>query len=49
MTLEKQIDKLAKFIMGNVPGEPSRSEGAIDCAIRIIRELQQKVIELTTE
>lgn len=34
----KQLDKLAKFIMDEVPGEPSESEGAVDCAIRIIRE-----------
>ncbi len=33
---EKQIERLANFIMGEVPGEPSQSEGPVDCAIRII-------------
>lgn len=33
-----QIDKLASFIMDEIPGEPSESEGAIDCAIRLLRE-----------
>ncbi len=35
-TPTEQIDKLAKFIMAEVPGEPSESEGAVDCAIRIM-------------
>ncbi len=34
----KQLQKLAEFIMREVPGEPSQSEGAGDCAIRIIKE-----------
>lgn len=41
----KQIDKLANFIMTEVIGEPSRSEGAVDCAIRVIRELMERVRE----
>lgn len=36
--LHRQTDELAQFIMENVPGEPSRSEGAIACAIRILQE-----------
>jgi hypothetical protein len=36
MKAEEQIDKLARFILRNVPGEPSESEGAVDCAIRLI-------------
>ena len=36
---ESQVDRLAKFIMEEVEGEPSQSEGTIDTAIRIIREL----------
>lgn len=35
--LPAQIERLASFIMEHVPGEPSQSEGAVDCAIRIIR------------
>ncbi|KKN17533.1 hypothetical protein LCGC14_0964910 [marine sediment metagenome] len=34
----EQIERLASFIMEEVPGEPSASEGAVDCAIRILRE-----------
>jgi hypothetical protein len=34
---ESQVDRLAKFIMAEVPGEPSMDEGAIDTAIRLIR------------
>jgi len=34
-----QIDRLANFIMTEVPGEPSQSEGAGDTAIRVIRRL----------
>lgn len=37
---ESQIGRLATFIMEEVPGEPSRSEGAVDTAIRVIRELR---------
>lgn len=44
----KQIDKLANFIMASVPGEPSQSEGAVDCAMRII-ESQAKEIERLTD
>lgn len=32
-----QIAQLAEFIMKEVPGEPSQSQGAVDTAIRIIR------------
>jgi hypothetical protein len=39
---EQQIERLAKFIMAEVPGEPSQSEGAVDCAIRLIRQAQAK-------
>jgi hypothetical protein len=31
-----QIDRLGEYIAYNVPGEPSRSEGAVDCAIRLL-------------
>ncbi len=40
----KQIDKLANFIMAEVEGEPSISEGAGDTAIRIIKKLQKQSI-----
>jgi hypothetical protein len=38
-----QIDRLAKFIMDEVPGEPSQSEGAVDTAIRIMRNLRDRL------
>jgi uncharacterized coiled-coil DUF342 family protein len=34
--LESHTAELANYIMAEVPGEPSRSEGAIECAIRVI-------------
>jgi hypothetical protein len=37
-TCEEQIGRLATFIMNEIPGEPSRSEGAVDCAIRLLRK-----------
>ena len=33
-----QIDRLAGFIMEAFPGEPSQDEGAVDCAIRLLRQ-----------
>lgn len=33
---EVQIERLAQFIMAEIPGEPSISEGAVDCAIRLL-------------
>ena len=33
---EEAVARLARFIMENIPGEPSRSEGAVDCAIRLL-------------
>lgn len=36
-SLQKQIDRLAKFIMDEIPGEPSQNEGAVDTAIRLLR------------
>ncbi len=36
MSAEQQTKILADYIMANVPGEPSRSEGAGDCAIRLL-------------
>ncbi len=43
MTSREQIDKLAKFIMEEVDDEPSQDEGAVDTAIRIIREQNRKL------
>ena len=35
-SLSQQVEELAKFIFFNIPGEPSASEGAIECAMRIM-------------
>ena len=40
-----EVEKLAQYIMDNIEGEPSRNEGACECAIRIIKE-QEKEIEI---
>lgn len=39
---KRQIDKLAKFIMNEVEGEPSQSQAAVDTAIRIIKSYQNQ-------
>ena len=41
-----QIDRLAEFISANVPGEPSRSESAVDTAILVITNLQNEIAVL---
>ena len=40
-TAEHQINKLAHFIITCIPDEPSQSEGAVDCAIRIMGEREE--------
>lgn len=37
-----QIDVLAAWIIENVPGEPSKSEGAVETAIRLLGELEAR-------
>jgi len=52
MTSEKQIEKLADFILKEVDREPSENEGAVDTAIRIIREgmrEDRRLLELAGE
>jgi len=39
--LESQIGRLARFIMAEFPGEPSRPEGAVDTAIRLLRKCNE--------
>lgn len=41
-SLDSQINRLANFIMESIKGEPSKSEGAVDCAIRIMTEMKQR-------
>lgn len=54
--LESQVERLAEFIMRNVPSEPSQNEGAIDTAIRILRrliesqaEVDMKIVEMMAD
>lgn len=35
--LSDELKELARVIIEEIPGEPSRSEGAVDCAIRLLR------------
>lgn len=41
--LADQIDRLARFIVTTIPGEPSRSEGAVDTAIRLLRRMHASI------
>ena len=41
-----QINRLAQYIVHNVPGEPSQDEGAVDTAIRIMKEAFATIWEL---
>ena len=44
--IDVQIEELANFIMAEVDGEPSKNEGAVECAIRIIAEQAAKIERL---
>ena len=48
-SLDSQIDRLAKFIMENIPGEPSQSEGAVDTAIRIMASALTRIDLLVSQ
>lgn len=47
--LEAQVGGLATFIMDEVPGEPSRSEGAIETTTRLLRELVRRNEQLQAD
>lgn len=44
LRLREQIDELADFIMAEIPGEPSQSEGAVDTAIRLLRRREHPAL-----
>jgi len=46
-SMQTSLIKLATFIAENVEGEPSRPESAIDCAIRIIKNLMNENRRMT--
>ena len=43
MSAEGQIDLLADYIMAEVDGEPSQSEGAGDCAVRLLTKYRKAI------
>ena len=45
-TSKEQINELANFIMAEIEGEPSQDEGAVECAIRIMKEQRDQITEL---
>jgi chromosome segregation ATPase len=48
-SLREQVQRLADFIMMQVPGEPSKSQGAVDTAIRVIEEQKTTIDTLKTD
>ncbi len=48
-TLESQVARLGDFIMENITGEPSRNEGAIDTAIRLLGTLSHQRSQVLEE
>lgn len=42
---KSQLERLAAFIIEHVPGEPSEDEGAVDTAIRLLRNLVEVPVE----
>ena len=38
MSADGQITILANYIMQEIPGEPNQSEGAGDCAVRLLKK-----------
>lgn len=41
MSAEQQIGLLADYILAEVDGEPSSSEGAGDCAVRLLKKYRR--------
>ena len=46
-SLKSQIDRLARFILEEIPGEPSQDQGAVDAAIRIMKQ-QREALKMWT-
>lgn len=49
MEPKDQIEKLGKFILEEIPGEPASDYGAIECAITVMREQKKKIAALELE
>lgn len=41
-SLDSQIQRLGDFILAEIPGEPGESEGAVDTAIRLLRNIVRR-------
>lgn len=49
MSAEQQTKIVADYIMANVPGEPSRSEGAGGCAVRLLNTYRVTLRQIMDE
>ena len=48
-SLISQIERLSNFIMQEIPGEPSRDQGAVDTAIRLLRDRAKAIAQARKE
>jgi len=46
MSAKQQTKLVADYIMAEVPGEPSRDEGAGDCAVRLLDKYRTALVEV---
>ena len=49
MSAKSETRRMANYIMAHVPGEPSRSEGAGECAVRLLKKYRQALAEIMSE
>lgn len=49
MSAEQQIEVLANYIMAEIPKEPSRSEGAGDTAVRVLKQYRLALTSIMDE
>ena len=49
MSANQQTKLIADYIMANVPGEPSRDEGAGRCAVRLLAKYRIALTEIMSE
>lgn len=49
MSAKSELDRLANYIMAEVPKEPSRSEGTGECAVRLLTQHRRTLTEIMNE
>lgn len=49
MSAKQQTKLVADYIMANVPGEPSRNEGAGEYAIRLLDKYRTALVKIMNE